>query len=37
MNTQQLASTRFGPQDSQALYLKTYQKMKDYADLLKGA
>ena len=37
LNTQKLAATWFGPKNSQAVYLKTYQQMKDHLDLLKGA
>jgi len=37
LNTQQLASTWFGHDNSQAVYLKTYQQMKDHENLLKGA
>ena len=37
LNKQDLASTWYGPDDSQAVYLKTSQQIQDYADLLRGA
>jgi putative tricarboxylic transport membrane protein len=37
LKNQELASTWYGPDDSQAVYLKTCQQIQDHADLLKGS
>lgn len=37
LGSQDLASTWYGPEDSQAIYLKTCQQIQDHADLLKGS
>jgi tripartite-type tricarboxylate transporter receptor subunit TctC len=37
LKNQQLGWVWYGPEDSQAVYLKTCQQMQDHADLLKGA
>jgi putative tricarboxylic transport membrane protein len=37
LKQQDLASTWYGPDDSQAVYLKTCQQIQDHADLLHGA
>jgi tripartite-type tricarboxylate transporter receptor subunit TctC len=37
LKNQDLASTWYGPDDSDDVYLKTCQQIQDYADLLKGA